>query len=84
VIVERGVGEASILSGGISEALITTIVGLFIAIPSLVAHSYFSKRVDDLVLEFERYANMLTHKLYAGETNAARERLGVEQEEFTR
>ena len=64
VIVERGVGEASILSGGISEALITTIVGLFIAIPSLVAHSYFSKRVDELVLEIERYANMLLHKLY--------------------
>jgi biopolymer transport protein ExbB len=64
VIVERGIGEASILSGGISEALITTIVGLFIAIPSLVAHSYFSKRVDELVLEIERYAGMLIHKLY--------------------
>jgi biopolymer transport protein ExbB len=66
VIVERGVGEASILSGGISEALITTIVGLFIAIPALVAHSYFSKRVDELVLEIERYANALVHKLYSG------------------
>ena len=64
VIVERGIGEASILSGGISEALITTIVGLFIAIPALVAHSYFSKRVDELVLEIERYANMLVHRLY--------------------
>jgi biopolymer transport protein ExbB len=64
VIVERGVGEASILSGGISEALVTTIVGLFIAIPSLVAHSYYSKRVDELVLEIERHANVLIHKLY--------------------
>lgn len=65
VIVERGIGEASILSGGISEALVTTIVGLFIAIPSLVAHSYFSKRVDELVLEIERHANILTHRLYS-------------------
>ncbi len=65
VIVERGVGEASILSGGISEALVTTIVGLFIAIPSLVAHSYYSKRVDELVLEIERHANVLIHKLYS-------------------
>jgi biopolymer transport protein ExbB len=64
VIVERGVGEASVLSGGISEALITTIVGLFIAIPALVAHSYFTKRVDELMLEIERYANILIHKLY--------------------
>ena len=64
VIVEQGIGEASVLSGGISEALITTIVGLFIAIPSLVAHSYFTKRVDELMLEIERYANILIHKLY--------------------
>lgn len=73
VIVERGVGEASILSGGISEALITTIVGLFIAIPSLVAHSYFSKRVDELVLEIERYANILVHKLYSVRSSEKRE-----------
>ncbi len=64
VIVETGIGEASVLSGGISEALITTIVGLFIAIPSLVAHSYYSKRVDEIMLAIERYANILIHKLY--------------------
>ncbi len=64
VIVAQGVGEASALSGGISEALITTIVGLFIAIPSLVIHSYFTKRVDELMLEIERYTNILIHKLY--------------------
>lgn len=84
VIVERGVGEASILSGGISEALITTIVGLFIAIPSLVAHSYYSKRVDNLVLEIERYANLLTLKLYGGAHAEASERPRVEQEELSR
>jgi biopolymer transport protein ExbB len=66
MIVERGVGDASTLSGGISEALVTTIVGLFIAIPSLVAHSYYSKRVDEHILEMERHANILIHKLYSG------------------
>jgi len=70
VIVESGVGEASALSGGISEALLTTIVGLFIAIPSLVAHSYFSKRVDDLTLEIERHASSLVRKLYSGRPQA--------------
>lgn len=70
VIVESGVGEASTLSGGISEALITTIVGLFIAIPSLVAHSYFTKRVDELMLEIERYGNILIHKLYDSSSRA--------------
>jgi biopolymer transport protein ExbB len=79
VIVETGVGEASNLSGGISEALITTIVGLFIAIPAFVAHSYFSKRIDEHILEIERYANMLMHKLYSN-----RESLRLEQEEYAR
>jgi len=83
VIVERGIGEASILSGGISEALITTIVGLFIAIPSFVAHSYFSKRVDDHMLEIERFANMLIHKLYGSQAEQA-ERLHLEHEELSR
>lgn len=80
VIAERGVGEASILSGGISEALITTIVGLFIAIPALVAHSYYSKRIDDLVLEIERYANLLMHKLYRGPAAQAGKAPRMEQE----
>jgi biopolymer transport protein ExbB len=70
-MVESGIGEASALSGGISEALVTTIVGLFIAIPSLVAHSYFSSRVDGLMLEIERCANILIHRLYG---NNARDR----------
>lgn len=82
VIVQRGVGEASILSGGISEALITTIVGLFIAIPAFVAHSYFSRRVDDHVLEIERYANMLIHKLYGGQPDESAGRLHVEHGQY--
>ncbi len=83
VIVASGIGEASILSGGISEALITTIVGLFIAIPCLIAHSYYSKRVDDLVLDIERYANLVTHKLYS-RLDGAGEGVGVAEEQFTR
>lgn len=81
VIVERGVGEASILSGGISEALVTTIVGLFIAIPSLVAHSYFSKRVDELVLEIERHATILIHKLYSNHHHVREDAAQVRQAE---
>ncbi len=84
VIVQKGVGEASFLSGGISEALITTIVGLFIAIPAFIAHSYFSKRVDDHVLEIERYANTLIHKLYGSRAEEAPERLHVGPEEYSR
>ena len=64
VISREGPGRTATLSGGIKQALYTTIAGLSIAIPTLIAHSYFSKRVDDLVLEIERYATTLLNKLY--------------------
>ncbi|MBN1363256.1 MAG: MotA/TolQ/ExbB proton channel family protein [Syntrophaceae bacterium] len=40
--------DASVLAGGIWEALITTAFGLSIAIPTLVAYHYFEGRVDNL------------------------------------
>ena len=35
-----------------------------------MAHSYFSKRVDDLTLEIERHASSLVRKLYSGRPQA--------------
>ena len=52
-ITTQGVGEASVLAGGISEALITTATGLSVAIPSLMFFRYFRGRVDALVLNME-------------------------------
>ena len=63
VISEQGLGQTQSLSGGISEALITTVVGLSIAIPALVMYNYFSHRVEDLVLEIEKYSNQLLNRL---------------------
>ena len=40
-----GTGDARLLSSGISEALITTEIGLVIAIPTLLLHAYLSRRV---------------------------------------
>jgi biopolymer transport protein ExbB len=48
-----GMGDPSILSGGISEALICTASGLTVAIPSLFFHRYFERLVDDHVLHME-------------------------------
>ena len=45
----QGTGNAANLSAGISEALITTEVGLIIAIPALLLHAYLSRRVKKLV-----------------------------------
>lgn len=40
-----GTGDARMLSGGISEALVTTEVGLVVAIPLLLFHAVLSRRV---------------------------------------
>lgn len=40
--------DASVLAGGIWEALITTAAGLFVAIPTMVAYHYFEGRVDNI------------------------------------
>ena len=40
----------SVLSSGISSALITTALGLIVAIPALVAHRLFYRRVDSLLI----------------------------------
>jgi len=62
-LAQVGVREAGQLSGGISEALVTTIAGLVVAIPAYVAFTWFSRKVDDLVLEMERYAVALMLKV---------------------
>ena len=65
VISEEGlVGQTPSLSEGISKALITTVAGLIVAIPSLVCHSYFSRKVDELVLEMEQHCHDLLGRLY--------------------
>ena len=71
VISIMGVGQAAALAGGISEALITTITGLFIGIPALVAYNYFASRADTLVLEIEKYSNRLLKKIFAFRDAAA-------------
>jgi biopolymer transport protein ExbB len=49
-----GIGDPRALSGGISEALITTAAGLCVAIPSLIAFRYLRGRVDALVVQMEK------------------------------
>jgi biopolymer transport protein ExbB len=64
VIQEQGIGQASALSGGISEALVTTVTGLFIGIPVLFAYNMFTKRAENFVLDIEKYSNFLIQKLH--------------------
>ncbi|MDX9740223.1 MAG: MotA/TolQ/ExbB proton channel family protein [Gammaproteobacteria bacterium] len=51
-----GTGNTAVLAGGISEALITTVAGLSVAIPSLMFYRFFRARVDELVVTMEQQA----------------------------
>jgi biopolymer transport protein ExbB len=61
-----GAADAKRIAFGISEALSTTVFGLGIAVPSLVAFSYFSKKVEVLSVEMESLVSDLISKLYYG------------------
>ncbi len=45
--------EATAVSGGISEALITTAAGLLVAMPSVIAYNIFSRQVDASVQQMD-------------------------------
>lgn len=63
-IMLEGTGNAGILAGGISEALITTAAGLTVAIPALVFHRYFERRIDSLVIDMEGQAVTLVDAIH--------------------
>lgn len=52
----RGIGDPSIVAGGISQALIATATGLAVAIPSVMFYRYFRGKVSELLLDMEQEA----------------------------
>jgi biopolymer transport protein ExbB len=60
------VSDASKLAQGISLILRTTLIGLLISIPALVAWSYFSKKVEVLAIELETLCAEFIRRQYAG------------------
>lgn len=66
-----GVGDPATLSGGISQALITTASGLAIAIPSLIFYRYLKRKIDELIVGMEQEAMKLVEVLH-GDRSAAK------------
>jgi biopolymer transport protein ExbB len=64
VITTEGVGNPETLAGGISEALITTAMGLVVAIPSLIFYRYFRGKINILVVDMEEQAMKLIEILH--------------------
>jgi len=63
-ITAAGVGNPTVLAGGISEALITTAAGLSVAIPTLMFYRYFRGRVDMLVITMEKESLRMVEVLH--------------------
>ncbi|MDI6809152.1 MAG: MotA/TolQ/ExbB proton channel family protein [Candidatus Eisenbacteria bacterium] len=55
--------NASVLAGGIWQALITTAAGLSVAIPTFFAHNYIIARIRGVVLQMEENSNRLIRAL---------------------
>jgi len=56
LITFHGTGDPRMLSSGISEALVTTMFGLGVAIPVMLAHSLISRRVESRIADLEEKA----------------------------
>ena len=67
VIQEKSSASAPVnpgdLAGGIWQALLTTVMGLCVAIPTYVAYNYLTSRVDGFVLDIEKSATDLLNTL---------------------
>ena len=59
-------GDNTLLAKGIAAALNKTLAGLMVAIPSLVAWSYFNKKVESLAVELEGVCDGVLRRLYLG------------------
>lgn len=68
----EGTGNAAVLAGGISEALITTAAGLTVAIPSLFFYRFFQRRIDELVVSMEQEALKLIEVMHSDRADGKR------------
>jgi len=59
VISAKGLNDPGQFAEGISYALITTIVGLIVAIPHYIAHNYLSGQLDGFEMQLEKKINPL-------------------------
>ena len=63
VITVFGTGDPRMMSGGISEALVTTQLGLAVAIPIMVLHHFLERRVDAILGDMEQKGTAFTVSL---------------------
>lgn len=73
IVTVTGTERTADLAGGISQALMTTAGGLTVAIPALMFHRHFQRRVEDITVRMEEQAGYLVEFLahHQGELSLA-------------
>jgi biopolymer transport protein ExbB/biopolymer transport protein TolQ len=63
-IAATGSGGMSVVSGGIAEALVSTALGIFVAIPAVVSFNTFTGKIETFHVEMNRAASQLVNCLF--------------------
>ncbi len=69
VITYYGTGDPRMMSGGISEALVTTMLGLAVAIPIMLFHTLLSRRVENEISKMEEKAVSFVNMVFKSRNN---------------
>jgi biopolymer transport protein ExbB len=80
VIAFNGMGDPTLLAGGISKALVNTAAGLSVALPALAMHHFFRNRLVGIGIRLERQLNGLLDLVRAPAPAPARETVPGAQE----
>ena len=63
-IAATGSGGMSVVSGGIAEALVSTALGIFVAIPAVVAFNHFTGKIEIFHVQMNRASSQLVNRLF--------------------
>jgi biopolymer transport protein ExbB/TolQ len=63
-IAATGSGGMSVVSGGIAEALVSTALGIFVAIPAVVAFNHFTGQIETFHVQMNRASSQLVNRLF--------------------
>src|SRR5260221_6465140 len=63
-IAATGSGGMSVVSGGIAEALVSTAMGIFVAIPAVVAFNHFTGKIETFHVAMNRASSQLVNRLF--------------------
>ncbi|ETR71432.1 MAG: biopolymer transport protein ExbB [Candidatus Magnetoglobus multicellularis str. Araruama] len=64
VITYYGTGDPRMMSGGISEALVTTMLGLSVAIPIMLVHTLLTRKIENEIAQMEEKAVSFVNMIF--------------------